>query len=57
MRARFIGELRFSVPDLTGALVIDLELTAGEHLATNRYQTVAIPPSEAFTPPVPGPNR
>ena len=53
----FIGELTFSVPDLTGALVIDLELSAGEHLATNRYQTVAIPPSEAFTPPVAGPNR
>jgi beta-mannosidase len=53
----FIGELSFAVPDLTGALVIDLELTTGEHLATNRYQTVAIPPSETFSPRITGPNR
>ena len=53
----FIGHLTFTVPALTGALVIDLELNAGEHLATNRYQTVAIPRSETFTPPVADPNR
>ena len=43
----FIGDLVFDVPDLTGALVIDLELEADDRLATNRYQTVVIPPSEA----------
>jgi beta-mannosidase len=50
----YIGHLTFTVPDRTGALIIDLELSAEEHLATNRYQTVAIPPSEAFIPPVRG---
>ncbi len=53
----FIGHLAFTVPDLTGAVVIDLELTAGDHAATNRYRTVAVPPSETFTPPVAGPRR
>ncbi len=42
-----IGRLRFVVPDRTGALTIDLELDAPERVATNRYQTVVIPPSEA----------
>ncbi|MCP3992284.1 MAG: hypothetical protein GY724_24655 [Actinomycetia bacterium] len=45
----YVGTLRFDVPDLTGALVIDLELEAADELATNRYQTVIIPPSEAIT--------
>ncbi len=45
----FIGRLVFDVPDLTGALVIDLELEADDRLATNRYQTVVIPPSEAVS--------
>jgi hypothetical protein len=45
----YVGNLTFEVPDLTGALVIDLELEAPDQLATNRYQTVIIPPSEAMT--------
>lgn len=43
----FIGTLELHVPELTGALVIDLELEAGDRVATNRYQTVVIPFSEA----------
>jgi beta-mannosidase len=46
----FIGNHEMRVPELTGALVIDLELQAGDEVATNRYQTVVIPPSEAFSP-------
>jgi beta-mannosidase len=45
----FIGNHVIRVPRLTGALIIDLELHAGDHVATNRYQTVVIPPSEAFS--------
>jgi len=45
----YIGTLNFAVPKVTGALVIDLELEAADELATNRYQTVVIPPSEAVT--------
>jgi hypothetical protein len=37
------------VPERTGALVIDLELHGGDQIATNRYRTVVIPPSEAFS--------
>lgn len=46
----FVGTLTFTVPDTTGALVIDLVLEAPDQLATNRYQTVIIPPSEAMSP-------
>lgn len=46
----FIGTLDFEVPSSTGAMVIDLSLEAADHAATNRYQTVVIPPSEALTP-------
>jgi beta-mannosidase len=44
----FIGSLSFTVPDLTGALVIDLELETPDRAASNRYQTVVIPPSESL---------
>ena len=43
-----IGTLAFDVPDLNGPLTIDLELRADEWSATNRYQTVVIPPSETL---------
>lgn len=46
----FIGRLEFEVPSDTGAMIIDLQLEAADHAATNRYQTVVIPPSEAMTP-------
>lgn len=46
----FIGRLDFEVPNLTGALVIDLELETEDRIATNRYQTVVIPPSESMSP-------
>ncbi len=49
----FIATLELDVPDLTGALVIDLALEADERIATNRYQTVVIPPSEAVRPITP----
>ncbi len=51
----FIASLDLTVPELTGALVIDFELEAGEQVATNRYQTVVIPLSEATTRPTAGP--
>ena len=44
-----IGALSFVVPDLNGALLVDLELTSGERFATNRYRTVVIPRAEAST--------
>ncbi|MEM8923291.1 MAG: hypothetical protein AAGD35_07285 [Actinomycetota bacterium] len=45
-----IGTLDIDVPNSTGAMVIDLELEAEDHVVTNRYQTVVIPPSEAMRP-------
>jgi beta-mannosidase len=45
----FIGNHVMRVPERTGALVIDLELHGGDQIATNRYRTVVIPPSEAFS--------
>lgn len=45
-----VGTLAFIVPDRHGALMIDLELVAGDRVATNRYQTVVIPPSETLSP-------
>ena len=53
----FIGRLSFTVPDLTGALVIDLELETAERAASNRYQTVVIPPSESLRSLVDPPGR
>lgn len=44
-----IGTLEFDVPGHTGLLLIDVELDTGEHVATNRFQTVVIPTSEAET--------
>ncbi len=43
-----VGTLAFTVPELNGQMVIDLELVAGSRVATNRYQTVVIPPSETL---------
>ncbi len=43
-----IGTLSFDVPDVNGPLTVDLELRADEWSATNRYQTVVIPPSETL---------
>ena len=43
----FIADLTFSVPEVTGPLVIDLELDSEFHAATNRYRTVIIPSAEA----------
>lgn len=45
---RHVGTLAFEVPDRNGQLVIDLQLVTAERVATNRYQTVVIPPSEAL---------
>ena len=42
------GTLSFEVPPLNGLLTIDLELRAAEWSATNRYQTVVIPPAETL---------
>ena len=42
-----IGTLEFDVPAHTGLLVIDVELDTGDQVATNRSQTVVIPPAEA----------
>lgn len=42
------GTLAFEVPPLNGILTIDLELRAAEWSATNRYQTVVIPPAETL---------
>lgn len=44
-----VGDLTFDVPDQTGTLVIDFDLQADGVAATNRYQTVVIPASEATT--------
>lgn len=52
-----IGHLDLVVPSRTGALVIDLELDAEGAAATNRYQTVVIPPSEAVAGSAVGPVR
>ena len=43
----FVAELGFCVPEVTGPLVIDLELDSETHAATNRYRTVVIPAAEA----------
>lgn len=46
-----VGTLSFTVPDLHGALIIDLQLVAADSAVTNRYSTVVIPPSEAVDRP------
>ena len=43
----FIGTLALTVPQVNGALIIDIHLVAESVAATNRYQTVVIPASEA----------
>jgi beta-mannosidase len=43
----FVGRLRTEVPAANGTLWVDLELEADGHVATNRYQAVVIPTSEA----------
>ncbi len=43
------GTLAFVVPEVNGPLIIDLSVQAGEVAATNRYQTIVIPPSEAIS--------
>ena len=52
-----IGVLDIEVPDRTGAMVIDLALQATDRVASNRYQTVVIPPSEAMRPEAARPGR
>ena len=47
----FIGNIEFQAPPITGALIIELELTSIDDLLSNRYQTVVIPPSEALSRP------
>lgn len=44
-----VGDLAFDVPNRTGTLIIDFDLQAEGVAATNRYQTVVIPASEATT--------
>ncbi len=44
-----VGTLKFVVPKVNGPLIIDLALEAGDRAATNRYQTIVIPPSEAIS--------
>ncbi len=53
-RCDFIGTLSFTVPEINGVLVIDVELRdheQGGRAATNRYQTVVIPAAEAGASP------
>ena len=45
---QWVGDLRFTTPAGPGAIQIDLQLESSELLATNRYRTVVIPPSEAI---------
>ncbi len=45
---QWIGDLVFEAPQGPGAVSIDLALESSELLATNRYRTVVIPPSEAI---------
>lgn len=42
-----VGTLKFTVPDTTGVLTIDVELDAADHMVTNRLHTVVIPAAEA----------
>ncbi len=46
----FVGTFTVEVPEGHGTLTIDLELVAGDRVATNRYQTVIIPPAETLSP-------
>ncbi len=43
----FIATFTIDVPDLNGALVVNIELVGASAAATNRYQTVVIPAAEA----------
>ncbi len=52
-----VGDFTFTVPQRNGQLVIDLQLLTPEQVATNRYQTVVIPPSEAISPTPAKPTR
>lgn len=45
--SQFIGTFTLTVPDTNGAMIIDVELVARGAAATNRYQTVVVPASEA----------
>ena len=42
-----VGILDFVVPEVHGSMIIDLHLLTNARVATNRYQTVVIPPAEA----------
>ncbi len=44
-----VGTLVFEVPEVNGPLVVNLEVQAGERAATNRYQTIVIPPAESIS--------
>jgi len=46
----FVADLEFVVPEITGQLIIDLELNSASHACTNRYITVSVPTAEVINP-------